>query len=92
MAPPALQPSLRGPGCALEAQPEQPGSLVCGAGAGAALEGCLAWPCRWVTSQQWFGRLRCLRDCRAASLRLMAGAPQWLPEAKRSSVACSPFP
>lgn len=30
-------------------------------------------------------------DCRAASLRLMAGAPQWLPEAKRSSVAGS-FP
>ena len=40
-------------------------------------------------SQQWFGEAQASADCRAASLRLMAGAPQWLPEAKRSSVAGS---
>lgn len=69
------------------------GALVCGAGAGAG-----AAPGRGVSlgfasgapvSQQCSRGTQAPTDCRAASLRLTASAPQWLLEAERSSVAGS---
>ena len=94
-APLALQPFPEGAGLCTRgsARAAVGGALVCGARAGAAPGGGVSLgPAGGAPiSQQCFGAAQASADCRAASLRLMAGALQRLPEAKRSSVAGS-FP
>lgn len=80
-----LQPFPEGARLCIEAQPEQLWGepLSVGWGWSCPGRGCLAWPCRWGAHQpavvRWPRRLRTVGQL---LWRLMAGAPQWLPEAR----------